>query len=128
VKTTIETMLDQLAELNSAIDALSLRKQDAIDGVITPEIKAQIDDINLKYAPMLDGALSQITMLESEIKDAVKNHGATVTGTRAQAVYRKGAISWDTKALDGYAVGQPALLAFRTVGSPSVAIRRTVKG
>ena len=127
MKTTIETMLERLAELNSAIDALSLRMQDAIDSVITPEIKAQIAEINLEYAPMLDEVRSKTATLEIKIKDAVIEHGATVKGTRAQAVYAKGRVSWDTKALDGYAVGEPALLAFRTEGSPSVSIR-AVKG
>jgi len=124
----IKEMLEQLAELQSALDLIMLRKADLIDGILTPEIKAQMAAVDLEYAPLLEVAHTKISDIETKIKAAVIEHGATVKGSRAQAVFAKGRVLWDTKALDGYAVGQPALLAFRTVGSPSVAIRRTVKG
>jgi len=127
VKTTIETMLDQLAELQSALDLITMYKADLIDGIMTPEIKAQIAAVDLEYAPILEVARTKISDIETAVKAAVIEHGATVKGTWAQVVFAKGRVSWDTKALDGYAVGQPALLAFRTEGSPSVSIR-TVKG
>jgi len=123
----IKEMLDQLAELQSELGFFQTEQSDLIDGILTPEIKAQIAAVDLEYAPILNDRRARAAALEIKIKAAVIEHGATVKGSRAQAVFAKGRVSWDTKALDGYAVGQPALLAFRTEGSPSVSIR-TVKG
>lgn len=119
----IETMLEQLAELHSAIDVASLRMQDAIDGVITTEQKTAIAEIKLEYAPMIDEATAKASALEEEVKAAVAAHGATVKSDRLQAVYAKGRVTWDAKALDGYALNEPALFAFRSEGRPSVSIR-----
>ncbi|MCG3145996.1 MAG: hypothetical protein HONDAALG_03775 [Gammaproteobacteria bacterium] len=52
-----------------------------------------------------------------------ESRGATVKGAALSAVYAKGRVSWDNKALEGYAVAHPELLAFRSEGAPSVSIR-----
>lgn len=119
----IEKLLDQLAELRSAIDVAMLRMNDAIDSVMTPEQKAAIAEIRLEYAPMIEEATAKATALEDEVKAAVVKHGATVKGSRLQAVFTKGRVSWDAKALDGYILKEPALAAFRSEGKPSVSIR-----
>lgn len=41
--------LNQLFDLRSAKTALDLQKQDAIDKILTPEIKAQLQDIDAEY-------------------------------------------------------------------------------
>jgi len=46
-----------------------------------------------------------------------------VKGRELEAVYVKGRISWDNKALDGYAAAHPEIGAFRKQGDPSVSIR-----
>ena len=120
---TIEQMLDQLAELQSAVDLLNLKKAEAIEAILTPAIKAAIAEVELECAPQLDEARQKISALEVAVKAAVIECGATVKGQRMQAVYMKGRITWNTKALDGYALKEPALLAFRTEGAPSVSLR-----
>ena len=89
-------------------------------------MKADLAAIDLEYAPMIEEAEARCAALEQQVKAAVLAHGATVKGARVQAVYIKGRVTWDAKALDGYAVEHPELFAFRKEGAPSVSIR-TVK-
>lgn len=37
-----------------------------------------------------------------------------------KVTYRKGAVRWDTKWLDGYSTAHPEILKYRRVGEPSV--------
>ena len=64
-----------------------------------------------------------IKAVESEIREAVLGLGHTVKDDVLMAVWNKGRIKWDTKGLDGYAVANPEVGAFRSVGEPSVTIR-----
>lgn len=116
-------MLDQLAELQAAADLLLLKKAEAIDSILTPKIKAAIAEVELECAPQIDEVRRKISTLEAAVKAAVIEGGETVKGGRMQAVFMKGRISWDAKALDGYSLKEPALLAFRTEGAPSVSLR-----
>ena len=125
--TEIRTMLDQLAEYRAQRDVTMLRKQSAIDAVMTDEIRAQLSDIEAEYGIMTEAVEQNIVALEAEIKRAVIAHGSTVKGAHVQAVYAKGRVTWDAKALDGYATAHTELFAFRSEGEPSVSIR-TVKG
>lgn len=120
---TIEMLLDQLAELRSAIDVANLRMQESIDGILTPEQKTNIAEIKLEYAPMIEKATSKAAAIEEEVKAVVAEHGITVKASRLQAVFTKGRVTWDAKALDGYMIKEPALAAFRREGKPSVSIR-----
>jgi len=116
-------LLDQLADLRDALDDIRLSKQDAVEAAIPPDVKAELAAIDLEYAPMIEEAEAQCAALEQQVKAEVLAHGATVKGARVQAVYIKGRVTWDAKALDGYAMDHPELFAFRKEGAPSVSIR-----
>jgi hypothetical protein len=120
----IETKLNDLAELRASVDALNLQKQDAINQVLTPEIRKQVADIEAEYAGKAEVANQKASWLEDEIREEVGKVGSTVKGNFFMAVYAKGRVSWDPKSLDGYAVGHPEILSFRKEGQPSVSIRR----
>lgn len=121
--TNIEMLLDELAELRSAIDVANLRMQESIDGILTPEQKTAIAEIKLEYAPMIEEATAKAAAIEENVKETVAEHGATVRAGRLQAVFTKGRVTWDAKALDGYMINEPAIAAFRSEGKPSVSIR-----
>lgn len=116
-------LLDQLADLRHALDSIRLSKQDAVDAAIPPEVKADLAAIDLEYAPMIEEAEARCAALEQQVKTEVLAHGATVKGARVQAVYIRGRVTWDAKALDGYAMDHPELFVFRKEGAPSVSIR-----
>lgn len=119
----IKANLNELSELRSMRDLIMADKQAMIDGILTDEIKAQIAEIELEFASKIDSVSDSIASLEALIKRAVIEHGASVKGDRLHAVYTRGRVSWDTKALDGYAVAHPELTEFRREGEPSVSIR-----
>jgi len=120
----IEQKLDQLAEYEAQKDASRLAMQEAIDAVYTPEIKAQVKAIEAEFAGRDEAVDENINTLRDEIKDLVLAHGETVKGTYYQAVYSKPRVSWDTKALDGYAAAHPEIEQFKTVGKPSISLRK----
>lgn len=119
----ITEMLDRLAEYQAQKDLANADKQALIDAVLTDEIKAKIADIETEFANKTEAVSENITVLESEIKQAVLSGGESVKGNLLHAVYAKGRVSWDAKTLDGFAVTHPEILFARKEGAPSVSIR-----
>ena len=136
--------LEQLARLqdylssyestrNDTREALTAEQQALIDSILTPEILAKVEEIKSEFAPKFE-ALENDTAylakkqeadtLTAEIKDDVVSAGETIKGSCLMAVYVKGRVSWDTKALDGYCVAHPEVEQFKKIGDPSVAIRK----
>ncbi len=116
--------LDQLAELQAQAEYLALQKQALIDAVLTAEIKAKLAEIEAEFAPGAETVAANIATLTTEVKADVIAAGSTVKGAHLQAVFSKGRVSWDTKALDGYAAAHPEITPFRKEGEPSVSIRK----
>ena len=116
--------LDQLAELQAQRTLAEIDMQALIDSVLTAEIKAKIAEIKAEFEPRLEAIDTVTAGLEAEIKTDVITAGATIKSEHLQAVYTKGRITWDTKALDGYAAAHPEIQPFRKEGSPSVSIRK----
>ena len=120
---TIEK-LNKIAEYEAECTLLSASKQTMIDGVLTPEIKKALADIEAEFQPKYAGLDANINALTGEIKTDVLAKGETVKGLSMMAVFAKGRVSWDAKALDGYAAGHPEIAQFRKEGEPSVSIRK----
>ena len=123
-ETVIKQKLDTLAEYHAQRDAISLQKQELIDTILTPEIKAKIAEIEAEFAGKAEASNQNASVIEAEIKDAIKELGGSVKATYLHAVWAKGRISWDNKAMDGYAVDHPEILFMRKEGDPSVSIRK----
>jgi len=115
--------LDRLANMQAERDVLAMTKQQLVDAIITPEIKAQIAEVEAEFAPKLETVDAKIEAQTSIVKRLVLEIGDSVKGAFLHAVFAKGRVSWDTKALDGYAVAHPEIVAMRKVGDPSVSIR-----
>lgn len=121
----ITEKLDQLANFQAERDFLALHKQELIDQVLTPEIKARLEEIEMEFAQRVEAVDENISALEEEIKNDVIQHGTTVRGTFLRAVWNKGRVTWNTKAMDGYASTHPEILQFRKEGQPFVSIKKT---
>ena len=119
----IQYKLDELADFKAQVDALNLRKKAAIDEILTPELRAEIEGIELEYSAKSEGAQSNISELESAIKEMVIEHGMTVKGEFIMAVRNKGRETWDSKKLSGYAAAHPEIEQFKKVGNPTVSFR-----
>ena len=117
-------LLAKLDDAQARLDTLKLAVSDSKAKVLTPEIQAELDAIDVEFAPAIETTQAIIDEVTAQVKQAVSNHGATVKGEYLQAVYSKPRVSWDTKALDGFMVAHPELKQLRKVGKPSVSIRK----
>lgn len=91
-----------------------------------PTLEQLMDWYNLVYQEIrpLDEELKR---LKAAIVSRVKVMGETVEHGNVKATYRGGytRVTWDGKALDGFAAAHPEILTFRkeTTTSPSVSIK-----
>jgi adenylate kinase family enzyme len=115
--------LNHLAQTRAQRAHLSTEKQAAIDRVVTPEIKAQLDAIEREFTETEKDLDYTIAVLEAEIKAAVLEQGVSATGQHLQATWTKGRVTWDTRALDTYSVLHPEIRTYRKEGEPFVVIR-----
>ena len=120
--TDIPSLLQALADLRLQEAALLARKAAALPASVRKALAAN----EARFAPELATVQLGRTVLESDIKTAVLAHGASVQSAGIQAVYISGRVSWNDDALLGYASTHAELMAFRTLGTPSVSLR-TVK-
>lgn len=123
----ITDKLSRLEEFHAQREALSGQKQDLIDQVLPPEVKARMGEIEAEFGQKAEALEANIEALEAEIKVETLAHGATVKGGRFQAVWNKGRDTWDGKGLGAYAESHPEVLTFRKQGEPTVTIRRAGK-
>jgi hypothetical protein len=120
----IQEKLQELSELHSRADAERLAHEQKLNEIMAPVMEA-ITDENAMYQREIEWTHDTIAELQAEIKADVLALGKTVKAANMQAVYTKGRVTWDSKALDGYATGHPELFAFRKEGEPSVSFRFT---
>lgn len=115
--------LNRLADLQAQADVIRAHFDELRASILTPEIQAQLNEIDAEQKTALDVLQDGLNSLTAEIKADVIAAGASVKGDHLQAVWTKGRVSWDTKALDGYAAAHPEITPFRKEGEPSVTIR-----
>ncbi len=121
----IERLLDDLKKLDKEVKAFRDEMKIRIDDLLTPEIKEKLARIDEYYKGVIDNSQALCNLLESEIKAEVLKQGPSVKSDNGyQAVYSKGRITWDTKALNGYALAHPEIEKLRNPGKPSVSIRK----
>lgn len=124
---SVQELLNEYSNNLAGIDLLNGNKQELIDKVIPPEIKARLDEIEAEFTPVFANINTRNQELIDMIKAEVVAAGETVSGEFHQAVYMKGRTSWDSKSLEGYAAAHPEILQFKTIGSPSVSIKARSK-
>lgn len=122
--TTASELLVEYADYIDRRTILECSQRDLEAEVITPEQRAKLAEIALELAPAYELVDAKIAELQASIKTATLQLGETAKSERFLAVYSAGRVSWDAKALDGYAVAHPEILAFRSAGPPSVTLRR----
>jgi len=123
---TIQEMLDQLSEYQAQRSLIEIHKQELIDSVYTPDIKAKLQEIDAEFAAQYEGVDANIASITEVIKSDVLVHGTTVKGQFLMAVYAKGREGgWDSAKLKGFAMAHPEILAAKKPdGDPTVSIRK----
>ena len=118
----IVAKLEELAELRAAAE-LTRADYDDQRAAILQAVQAELDALEAEYMPLFDTASERTAALEAEIRAEVLAAGATVRGSRVQAVYARGRTSWDTAGLDIYAADHPEVQDYKRQGAPSVSLR-----
>jgi hypothetical protein len=118
--------VEALADAREAKDDL-IAGYESKKAEILRSIQAELEALEAEFAPIIETAGQRVTELEQEVRAMVLKYGASVKGTRLQAVYAKGRTSWDTRGLSNYAVRHPEVLEYQKIGEPTISIR-TVKG
>lgn len=116
--------IERYSDIGVGIDLVNQEKAALIDSVLTQEIKEKLAEIDAEFQPKIEQLSQEKSMLEAAIKQEILEAGRTVKGTYHSFVWSKPRVSWDTKALDGYAAAHPEIVQFRTEGSPSVSVRK----
>lgn len=120
---SISNDLDALAKARIERDELTDEIDRLIQDAIPPEIQKKIDDIKAEFDPKIGKLIENIAAMENNIKERVLILGVTVKGSVLSAIFNKGRVKWDNKALDGYAKAHPEILEFRSEGKPYISIR-----
>lgn len=121
---SIKDKIRQLDELNAQLDLANIHKQDAINKVLTPEIKAELAAIDIEFGQQIEAITSTMAIVEADVKAGVVTLGQTVKEGRFMAMYNKGRVTWDTKKMEGFALAHPELAALRKEGEPFVTIKK----
>lgn len=116
-------MLGRLDNMKAMKDVLVIQKQEMVDAVITPEVKALMTEIEEEIGPDLKQADKVISELTAQIKAACVVHGSSVKGDHIRVSFIKGRVTWDGKGLAGYAVAHPEIKDFMKVGKPYAAVK-----
>ena len=124
----IKQLLDELAKAQNALALVGVSKGAAKATVLPAEIQQQLEDIDAEFDEQETAALLAVNEAQNRAKSSVLEYGASVKTELLHAVFSGGRVSWDAKALDGFAINHPELFAFRKEGKPSVSIRQVKRG
>ena len=103
-----QTMLNDLARCRATLEDLAQQYETqrlAILASVQPALDAAWQEYCDQQAPLLQAAQE----LEDVIKRAVLQQGASIKGKTLHAVYSRGRVTWDGKALQSYAVMHPEI-------------------
>lgn len=118
---TIKRLLMELCELKEVNPLRTLQ-----DELLKNLPKEYSDDVRVlieRCVDRQDALADEIKVLETHIKQAVLDHGESVSIPPVSALLVGGRTSWDGKGLSGYAVAHPEILTFQSKGSPYVTLR-----
>jgi 5-methylcytosine-specific restriction endonuclease McrA len=114
--------LNELAELESRLEALETEKKARREQILTPVMQAQLNAIDEEYSQLAEPLDESISALRLRIKERTEQYRLTVKGSEFQAVWRSGPVKWDGKGLEEYAKTYPEVLQFRKEGKGSAII------
>ena len=93
---------------------------------MTKEIRNQLEAVDQEFDKEFTTLKDIANKLEIEIREEVLITGVGVKKTVSNygVSFVKGRVSWDTKALEGYAAAHSEIDKFKKIGKPSVRITR----
>jgi uncharacterized protein YifE (UPF0438 family) len=93
---------------------------------VMEQVRAQLEAVDAEFGERLREADEDVGRLEAEVKEGVRESGASVKHEGIHVIYMRGRVTWDSQGLSRHAEIHPEVLEFRRVGNPSVSIRYKV--
>lgn len=119
-----EDLIEKYADLNERLTMLNANMIELLEKAVTPEVKKAQEDIKTEFTPMIEAVQTELATVKAEIERHVLEVTATWKGSRYMATWNKGRETWDGKALDGFAMAHPEILAAKKIGNPTVTFRQ----
>lgn len=110
-------------ELVSQIDLLNLEYRARRNEILRPVADA-LSAAESEYEDAIAALDEKRQKLEQELKQSVVATTQSLRGQMFTIIYTKPRVSWNDKALTGYALNHPEILVFRKEGKPSASIRK----
>jgi uncharacterized protein YifE (UPF0438 family) len=118
----VASRIERLAEAKRYVTELRDEYEHRRESVME-QIRTQLEALDAEFCDRLREADEEVSRLEDEVREAVREAGASVKHEGIHAIYMRGRVTWDSRGLSSYAETHPEVLDFRRVGNPSVSIR-----
>lgn len=119
----IEQLIRELEDARGRLDMVVAEYETIRDMAVPADVKQALREIDEEWGDTIAAAKESYAKAEAAAKQAVAENGKTAKGQFLQVVYTKPRVSWDAKALDGFAVNHPELFAFRKEGKAGASVR-----
>ena len=116
-------MLDRLEQLARLRDELAERERAIIDGLIPPDVKAEIEAVQEEIGSQIEAVSTEIDKLEKALKQEVLSIGRTISNERVSVQYVRGRMSFDKYGLLNLANKHPEIRKHIKRGRPYATIR-----
>lgn len=121
-KNEIVKKLREIEEFEKKVEELKVEEKKQIDQILTPEVIEKVEAIEATFSEKSKQIEIQLSELKTKVKKSVMKYGASVKSKGLQAVWSKGYLRWDTKAIEEYSTDYPEILQFRKNVKPTVKI------
>lgn len=119
-------LLDTWANIKLHLDALEANYHAARDALTTKAMAAFADEfvtLEAQHVPDLMSTRAMEVAAKIAVEKFAMEKQRSFVARLARITYRRGATTWDTDKLSGYAVAHPEILAFKKPeGKPSVVL------
>jgi len=95
---------------------------------VMAKVRPELDALDAEALPRVKALQEEMARLEAALKDGVRAAGKNFYHRSFRVLYSRGRVTFDSKALQEYAVTHPDLNRFRKVGQPVVSLRYQTPG
>ena len=126
-KTMAVEALNAYSKAELALEDHAKRREEELLALMPKDVRAMYLLRSQELTSIGEVLAATVEEQKAEVARMVLDLGETVKAETAMGIYCQGKESWDGKGLAGYAIANPEVLAFRTIGAPYTQIRKVAK-
>lgn len=120
---TSKALLATYVDMQAKLDLIRADMANAIESILTPEQRSEIEDIETEFGDLIGEAEKQIKRAKGDLKSSVLKDGASCRGETVEAIWVQGRVKWDENKLANMMFDHPAIVTARDPGKPYVQVR-----